>query len=75
MEKLFDKSANFRDARGAPDEDDFIDLFGFEASIFESLLAGADSAVDDRLDELLELFASDLAKIAPAAGKFNVELD
>src|SRR5580700_6978790 len=74
MEKFFYKSANFRDAGGSADQDDFVNLFGLEASIFESLLAGADGAVDDGLDELFELFARDLAEIMLAAGKFDIEL-
>jgi hypothetical protein len=46
-----------RNARRSADQHDFIDLFRRKVRIFQRLLAGADGAVDDRLNQLLELFA------------------
>ena len=68
------KSSNSWDARGSAHENDFVNLFGLEASVFQSLLAWANGAVDDRLNELFELLARDLAQIALAARQFNIEL-
>jgi hypothetical protein len=72
--EIFHQSANFGNARGSADQHDFVNLFGLEAGVFQGLLAGADGAVDDRLNELLELLARDLAQIALAAGQLDVEL-
>src|SRR5277367_5789992 len=74
MKKFFHKSPNLWNARGSADKNHFIDLLGFEAGIFQGLLAGADGAVDDGLDELFELFAGDFAEVTLAAGKFDIEL-
>ena len=49
-------------------------MFGLEAGIFQSLLAGSDRPVDDGLNKLFELLAVDLAQVALAAGKFYLEL-
>ena len=46
---------------------------GGEAGILHRLLAGADGAVDDGLNQLLELLARDLALVPLAAGQFDVE--
>ena len=75
LEQFFDQRANFGNARGAADEHDFVDLFRLQAGIFQRLLAGADGAIDDGLNQLLELFARDLALVALAAGQFDVKLD
>ena len=45
-----------------------------QAGVFQRLLAGSDGAIDDRLDQLLELLARNLALIALATGQFNVQL-
>ncbi len=74
LEHLFHQGANLRDARGAADKHDFVDLFGLEARVFHRLLARADGAVDDGLNQLLVLFAGDFALVALAAGKFDIEL-
>ena len=68
VEQIFHERANLRDARRAADQHDFVNLLGLEAGVFQSLLAGTDGAVDDRLDQLLELLARDLAPVAFAAG-------
>ncbi len=65
-EHFFHQRANFRDARGATDQHDFVDLLGFQVGVFHRLLAGADGAIDDGLNELLELLAGDLALVALA---------
>ena len=48
---------------------------GFRSGIFHGLLAGADGAIDDGLNQLFVLLARDLAAIVLAAGEFDVELD
>ena len=47
--------------------------FGGQAGIFHRLANRADRAIDDRLDQLLKLRARDLALIAFAAGKLDVQ--
>src|SRR5580693_8072766 len=74
-EKFLHQGANLRDACGSTDEDDLVNLFGLETGVFESLLAGADGAIDDGPDELLELLARDLAQVALAAGEFDIKLN
>ena len=66
--------ANLRNARRAADQHDFVNLFGLETGVFQRLLAGRDRALDDRLDQLLEAFARDLALIALSAGQLDIEL-
>ena len=73
--KIFDQRANFGNARGTADEHDFVDHFRFQAGIFHGLLAGANGAVDDRLNQLFVLLASNLAAVVLAAGEFDVKLD
>ena len=46
---------------------------GCEAGVFHRLAHRADGAVDDGLDQLLVLLARDLALVALAAGKFDIE--
>ena len=75
VEQFLHQRANLGNARRTADQYDFVDLFGLEAGIFQRLLAGADGAIDDRLNQLLELLAGDFALIALAAGQFDVELD
>src|SRR5579872_1447447 len=72
-EHVLDKRANFRNASRTADQDDFIDLLRFETGIFEGLFARTNSAIDDRLDQLLELFAADLALVAPTLRQFDIE--
>ena len=55
LEQLFHQLADSRNARGAAHQHDFVDLLRLEAGIFQRLLHRADGAVDDRLDQLLEL--------------------
>jgi hypothetical protein len=75
VKEFFDQSADLGNARGSADEHNFVNLLGLEACIFQSLLAGTDRAVDDGLDQLLELFTRNLSQIALATGQFDVELD
>ena len=75
VEHFFHQRANFGNARGAADQHDFVDLLRFQIRILQGLLAGADSAVDDRLNQLLELLTRDLALVSIAAGKLYIELD
>src|SRR5580704_8624894 len=61
-------------ARGAPDQYDLVDLFGLQARVFERLLAGADRAVNDRLDRLLETIERNFALIFFSARQIDIEL-
>ena len=74
LEQIFHQSAHFRNTRGSADEDDFVNLFGLEPSIFQRLLARPYGAVDDGLNQLLELLSSDLAQIPLSTGQFHIEL-
>ena len=47
--------------------------FGLQAGIFHRLLNRADRAIDNRLNQLLKLRARDLALIALAAGKLDIQ--
>ena len=69
LEQILHQRAHFRDARRTADQHDFVNLLGLEVRIFQSLLAGADGAIDDGLDQLLELLARDFAPVAFAAGQ------
>ncbi len=73
LEEIVDQLANRGNARGAADEHDFVDLFRSDAGIEHGLLAGAGGAIEDRLDELLEDFARNLALVAVAVGQLDVE--
>jgi len=50
VKQFFHQLANFRDASRAADEDDLFNLVGAETSILQRLLAGANGAVNDRLN-------------------------
>ena len=52
-----------------PTSTDFIDLLGLVTGILHRLLHGTDGAIEDRLNELLELFARDLALVAISVGQ------
>ena len=73
LEKLFDQLADPRDARRSAHQHGFVDLLRGQPGIFHRLPHWADSAIDHRLDQLLELRARDLALIALAAGKLDIE--
>jgi hypothetical protein len=68
LEEVLDQGANFGDASGASDKHDFVDLFGFQLRIFESLPAGSDGAIESGLDKSLKLLAGNFALIAFAFG-------
>ena len=57
------------------DENNFVDLFGLKVRVFQRLLARANGAIDDRLNQLFVLLAGDLAQVALATGQFDVKLD
>ena len=73
MEHLFHQSAHFGNSRRAADQHHFINLLGLQAGIFQGLFARADGAIDDGLNQLLELFPRDLSLIVLAAWQFNFE--
>ena len=73
-EEILHQAANFRNARRSSDEHDLVDLFGLQPCVFECLLAGADGAVDDGLDHLLERLERNFAAILFPIGQFDVEL-
>src|SRR5260370_28816539 len=60
--------------RGATDEHDVVDLFGLQARVFECLLRGADRAVNDRLDRLLETIERNFPLIFFPARQIDIEL-
>ena len=74
-EHFFHQRANFWNARRTTDQHDFVDLFRLEIRIFQRLLAGADGAVDDGVNELLKLRPRNLALVALAVRQFNIEFD
>ena len=74
LEDLISQTTDERNARRAADENDFVDLLGREAGVFQGLLAGADGAVEHRLDDLFKLLAGDLAAIGRAVGQIEVDV-
>ena len=52
VKQFFHESANLGNARRSTDQDDFVDLFGLEIRVLESLLARADGAIDDRAESI-----------------------
>src|SRR2546422_1544485 len=60
VEKLLDGAADERRARGAADEDDFIDVGRFELSVGECLLDGPHGSVNHRANEGFKLGARKL---------------
>ncbi len=62
-EQILHQPPHLRNAGRASNQNDLVDLFGLQVGIFERLVAGADGAVDDRLDHLLETFERNFALI------------
>src|SRR6185437_7334340 len=58
-EVVFDDLLNLRDARRAADENDLIDLVRLETGVFERLFHRLERALDEVVDQLLELGASE----------------
>ena len=68
-EDLLDDLLDLRDAGRTAHQHDFIDLLGLELRIFQGLLTGRDRAVQNRLDQLLELLAQLRLDPAPERGR------
>ena len=75
VEKILHQRSNFGNSRRAANQHDFIDLLRLQSCVFQRLLARADGAIDNWLNQLLELFAGDLALVALAFRQLNIELD
>ena len=73
LEQLFHKRPHFRDAGRAANEHDFVDLFGLQGSVLHGLLAGGNGAIDDGLNQLLELFADDFSLVAATTGQLDIQ--
>ena len=61
-EEHFDGAAHHRDAGGAADQHDFIDLLRSDAGVLHAIAAGAEGAVDDVANQVLEQLAGDLPR-------------
>ncbi len=73
MEQRFHELLHARNARGTANKHNFVDLFRLERGVFQSLLARADGALHDRLNQSLELLARNLALVTKAPGQRNVQ--
>src|SRR5208337_2427201 len=72
-EQLFHQLTHPRNSRRAAHQHGFVNVLWLQASIFQRLLDRADGAIDNGLNQLLKLRLRDLALVALAAGKFDVE--
>ena len=75
VEQILDERADFRDSCRSPDQHYFVDLLGLEVCVFQRLLGGANGAIDNGLDQLLELLPGNFAPVAFAAGQFDIKLN
>src|SRR5882672_2989790 len=66
VEKLLDHAADQRSARGAANENNFLDVGRLELGVGEGLLEGHDRAVNDRTNQRLEFAASEFACVNAA---------
>src|SRR5580658_3108607 len=73
MKNVIGEAANERNARGTSHENDFVDLLGGYAGIFERLSARAYGAVDDGLDDLFELLTGNLATVGFMPGQIDAD--
>ena len=73
MEDVVGEAADQGDTRRTTDENDFVDLLGGDGGVFEGLQAGTEGAVNDRLDDLLELLAGDFAPVGLAIRKVETD--
>src|SRR5882762_2285756 len=73
VEKLLDRAADQRGARGAANEDNFLDVGRLELGVGEGLLEGPDRAVNDGTNQRLKFAASELARIDTAVRQEETE--
>ncbi len=73
MKQIFHERPNLRNACRSTNQNHFVDLLRLEIRVLESLFAGAHGAIDDRLDQLLELLASNFALIALVVREFDIK--
>src|SRR5919108_222416 len=74
-EQLLDQAPHERDARGAADEHDFFDVLRLEAGISEGLAARIQRAIDQRMNQQLELRARNPSRVACRYARHRLEPD
>ena len=74
LEKFLYQGAHFWNARRATHQHNFVNLLRPELCVLQSLLARSDSAVENRLNQPLELLPSNLALVVFAARQLDIEL-
>src|SRR5581483_4798194 len=73
LEQVLNQFPHLGNARGTAHQHDLVNLLRLKIRIFQSLPSRANGAVQDGLNQLLELLARDFAPIPLAAGKVNIE--
>src|SRR5262249_55057766 len=74
LEESLYQSTNARDARRSADEYNLIDFLSGDLGISKRLLGWGNRLLNDRLNQLLKLFARDFALIEVATWQFDIQL-